>query len=160
MTESLSTGNDHTNVEKQNAAIESPEPKVPLSPQLKIEPASEWANNTLSALDSSEQLHSAATPGPELPGGYPYTPSSLEPGPSFEEMRDTAKEYLYAAGQYVPSHEDVKKMAQNAGFTVRGYMPNGVAAYLGRFYWSVRAFVLISFRPSERFSGSCCNIAY
>ncbi|KAF9446267.1 hypothetical protein P691DRAFT_215498 [Macrolepiota fuliginosa MF-IS2] len=112
--------------------------KSPLSPQLKIDPASEWANSTLSALDTTEEVQSSTTPGPALPGAYPYTPSSLEPGPSFEEVKDTAREYLYAAGQYVPSHEDIKKMAQNAGSTVRGYIPNGVATYLGEFIRNLR----------------------
>jgi len=113
-------------------------PKSPLSPQLKIEPASKWADNTLSALDSADHVSRTTAippgpdlPGPDLPGAYPYTPSTLEPGPSFEEVRDTAKEYLQAAGQYVPSQEDLKKVAQNAGSTIRGYIPNGVAAYLG-----------------------------
>lgn len=110
-----------------------PRPKSPLSPQLKIEPASKWADNTLSALDSAEHAtHTpAVTPGPDLPGAYPYTPSTLEPGPSFEEVRDTAKEYFQAASQYVPTQEDLKKAAQNAGSTIRGYIPNGVVTYLG-----------------------------
>jgi hypothetical protein len=103
-----------------------------LSPQLRIEPASEWSSNTISALDSTEK-EATTSPGPELPGGYPYTPSVLEPGPSFEEIRDTAKEYLCAAGEYVPSQDDMRRMAQNAGTTVRCYFPNGVAAYLGMY---------------------------
>ncbi|KXN87832.1 hypothetical protein AN958_08071 [Leucoagaricus sp. SymC.cos] len=103
-----------------------------LSPQLKIEPASEWANHTISALDSTGPPElNASTSGAQFPGSYPYSPTTLEPGPSFEEMKDTAKEYLCAAGQYVPSQEDVRRIAQNASTTVRGFIPDGVAAYLG-----------------------------
>jgi hypothetical protein len=96
---------------------------------------SEWANDTITALDSTDRTQSiATTPGFDFPGGYPFTPSALEPGPSFEEIKDTAKEYICAAGQYVPSQEDLIRIAQAAGSNVRGYVPNGVAAYLGVLY--------------------------
>ncbi|KAF5353358.1 hypothetical protein D9756_007808 [Leucocoprinus leucothites] len=102
------------------------------SPRLRVEPTSEWSNPTMSTPESSEKTQpSAITPGLDIPGGYPYSPSTSEPGPSFEEIKGTAKEYFSAAGQYVPSQEDVKRVAQNAGSTVRGYIPNGVASYLG-----------------------------
>lgn len=132
-----STANGNVGVE-QRSSLGSRRSKSPSSPQLKIDPVGEWANNATSTFDSTEQFHSATgTPGPNLPGAYPYTPSSLEPGPSFEEVRETAKEYLHAAGQYVPSQEDIRRMAQNAGSAVRGYIPNGVAEYLGVFIQSL-----------------------
>ncbi|KAJ3561522.1 hypothetical protein NP233_g10142 [Leucocoprinus birnbaumii] len=125
-----------TEVHSTNDPIPQPpttKSKPPLSsPQLKIEPANEWADHTITALDSTEPTQTnASTPHVDFPGGYPYTPSAAEPGPSFEEIKDTAREYISVAGQYVPSQEDVRRMAQNAGSTVRGYIPDGVAAYLG-----------------------------
>ncbi|EKM75097.1 hypothetical protein AGABI1DRAFT_88010, partial [Agaricus bisporus var. burnettii JB137-S8] len=101
------------------------------SPKLKVEPISKWTNNTSPPLNSSDHALSATSPILEFPGSYPYSPISLEPGPTFEEIKDTAKQYIHAAGQYVPSHEDVSKLAHNAGHTVREYFPNGVYMGLG-----------------------------
>jgi hypothetical protein len=124
----VETSNGH-NVEKgvQN-------PSKPFSPQLKIEPASEWANNTFSALDSSNRPLPPTSPTLNFPGSYPYSPSTLQPGPTFEEIKDTARQYIHAAGQFVPSQEDVRKIAHSASDTVRGYIPTGVSTCLGMFF--------------------------
>jgi hypothetical protein len=111
-------------------------PNLP-TPPVKAEPASEWANSTISALDSAEptsQPPAVTTPGPEVPGAYPPTPGaapSVNNGLSLNNVKETAKEYLHTAEQYVPSQEDIKKAAQNAGMVVSNYLPESVAGYLG-----------------------------
>jgi hypothetical protein len=113
-----------------NSEKEAQSSLKPLSPQLKIESASEWADNTVSALDSALP---PTSPSLNFPGSYPYSPTTLEPGPTLEEIKDTARQYIHTAGQYVPSQEDVRKIAHNASNTVREYFPNSISTRLGMF---------------------------
>jgi hypothetical protein len=100
------------------------------------EPASDWASSTLDALDpisSQDQFPSnPTTPGLQIPGAFPGPyPKAIVVQQDIQYVKDTALYALQTAKSYAPaSVGDVKRLIENTGETVGGYLPQSVAAYL------------------------------
>ena len=100
------------------------------------EPASEWASSTLNALEPRSYVEdqvasNATTPGLQVPGAFPEPHSKLMLQQDVLYVKDVAIGALQSAKGYVPtSVEDVKRLIENAGDTVGGYLPQSVTAYL------------------------------
>lgn len=101
------------------------------------EPASEWASSTLDALGpiscAEDQIASnLPTHGLHVPGAFPGSnPKAGDIQQDTENVKDTPIIALQTAKGYVTtSVEDMKRLMENAGDTVRGYLPDSVAAYL------------------------------
>jgi hypothetical protein len=71
------------------------------------------------------------TPGLKVPGAFPgpYPKSAVQQ--DIQYVKDTAIVALQSAKEYVStSVEDVKRLIENSGDTVGGYLPQSVTAYL------------------------------
>ena len=102
------------------------------------EPASDWASSTLDALGrpissiSSVGASNPTTPGLHVPGAFPGPyPKSDVVQQDIQYVKDTAVSALQTAKEYMStSVEDVKRLMENTGDTVGGYLPQSVTAYL------------------------------
>ena len=102
------------------------------------QPASDWASSTLDALGhpissiSNVGASNPTTPGLQVPGAFPGPyPKSDAVQQDIQYVKDTAIGALQSAKEYVStSVEDVKRLVENTGDTVGGYLPQSVTAYL------------------------------
>ena len=72
------------------------------------------------------------TPGLHVPGAFPdpYPKSGVDQQ-DLQYVKDTAINALQTAKEYMStSVEDVKRLIENTGDTVGGYLPQNVTAYL------------------------------
>lgn len=72
------------------------------------------------------------TPGLHVPGAFPGPyPKSGFVQQDIQYVKDTAISALQTAKEYMPaSAEDVKRLIENTGDTVGGYLPQSINAYL------------------------------
>lgn len=104
------------------------------------EPASDWASSTLDALGPTnistnveDQIASnPTTPGLHVPGAFPGPyPKSSAVQQDVQYVKDKAISALQSAKDYMStSVGDVKRLIENTGDTVGGYLPQSVTAYL------------------------------
>jgi len=100
------------------------------------EPASEWASNTLSALDPAEDTshspnaHSVPeSPGLSMPGSFPASKQGLMPDVQY--VQEFASDALKTATQYAQTAaRGAQTAVQTAGEKVGEYLPPSVASYL------------------------------
>lgn len=101
------------------------------------EPASDWASSTLDALDhptssiSNIGASNPTTPGLHVPGAFPGPYPKSDVQQDVQYVKDTAISALQTAKEYMStSVGDVKRLVENTGDTVGGYLPQSVTAYL------------------------------
>lgn len=103
------------------------------------EPASDWASSTLNALGPQatssveDQIASnPTTPGLHVPGAFPGPyPKSNVVQQDMQYVKETAINALQTAKEYMSTGvDDVKRLIENTGDTVGGYLPQSVTAYL------------------------------
>ena len=72
------------------------------------------------------------TPGLHVPGAFPGPyPKSDTVQQDLQHVKDTAISALQTAKEYMStSVDDVKRLIENTGDTVGGYLPQSVTAYL------------------------------
>jgi hypothetical protein len=103
------------------------------------EPVSDWASSTLNALgpqaNSSVEDQIASnptTPGLHVPGAFPGPypkPSVIQP--DMQYAKETAINAVQTAKEYMSTGvDDMKRLIENTGETVGGYLPQSVTAYL------------------------------
>jgi hypothetical protein len=105
------------------------------------EPSSQWASSTLDALGpisnvqpEDQMASNATTPGLHVPGAFPDAPpNAAVVQQDLQYLKDAALNALQTAKGYVPTNVglgDVKRLIENTGDTVGGYLPQSVTAYL------------------------------
>ena len=102
--------------------------------------SADWASSssTLDALAGpissvEDQIASnPTTPGLHVPGAFPGPyPESGVVQQDIQYVKDTAISALQTAKEYMSTGvEDVKRLIENTGDTVGGYLPQSVTAYL------------------------------
>ena len=108
-------------------------------------PAHEWAQQTTSALDSNSHatyVHTdgsttgstATTPGLEFPGSFPHELKSTEP-------KDALQPIVSDIPSLQTAKEDVTRMMENVGETVKSYLPASVAGMLREYQCSIEGAV-------------------
>ena len=100
------------------------------------EPPSDCASSTFDSIPSVDDHQIASnvtTPGLHVPGAFPgpFPKSGVVQQDIQHYVKDTAISALQTAKEYMPtSVEDVKRLIENTGDTVGGYLPQSVTAYL------------------------------
>ena len=104
------------------------------------EPPSDCASSTQvfdsipsAQVDDHQIASNVTTPGLHVPGAFPgpLPKSGVVQQDIHYFVKDTAISALQTAKEYMPtSVEDVKRLIENTGETVGGYLPQSVTAYL------------------------------
>ncbi|KAK7055695.1 hypothetical protein R3P38DRAFT_1366021 [Favolaschia claudopus] len=93
------------------------------STTLPTTPANEWADSTHTILEAHKPTTPLYTPGPKVPGSFPYEAGQENGGDALVEAANAAKTYF-------PGEDQVQKVITNAGQTVKAYLPESVSAFL------------------------------
>ena len=95
-------------------------------------PVGEPSLGPISSVEDHQIVSNPTTPGLHVPGAFPDPyPNSSVGQQDIQYVKDTALNALQTAKEYMPtSVEDVKRLIENTGDTVGGYLPQNVTAYL------------------------------